>query len=104
MKLSKLALGVAALPGDPMWTCSCATCRGRSLDWLLLAPPGSVLAHNVEVVDRIARDLLALRPADRPRAWSARCASAAFLQDSVAARMGRVWSVSPSLRSWQRVV
>jgi hypothetical protein len=101
--VDRLALGVAAMPQDPMWLCNCLVCGGGSVDGLLLRSSTQVLAHTLELLmDR--RDSLVQAPRGelREQSWRAQCKSAEYQFASLAmTRAGFV--VPPALRWWQTV-
>jgi hypothetical protein len=103
MKVGKIAQAVAASPEDPKWTCWCQSCRGQSLDWLLAATRLEVRRHSIELLADLRDELTRNAPGPaREQAWRARCASAQFEHESLAAH--RIyWNAPSAIRRWQEI-
>lgn len=99
--VDRLARARARTPADPAWVCRCATCRGRTLDWLTLsATDQDIVAHNVEVLLDRRDHLAAAPPGLRPAVWRAACKSAEF-EFSAASATTVGWTVPPSVTGWK---
>ena len=99
LKTDKLALGVAANPGDARWACSCPQHAGAPVgdldDWTTLAQR----LHSCATILDERDDAMRVPAHQRPALWRARVTSAVYTHDELRAD-GVVWPVPPALRHW----
>jgi hypothetical protein len=87
--VDRIATAVQADPDEPMWTCDCATCKQRALDWLATieqrpARERAAFSHSIEVLLDL-RDELCRRasPAERQASWQAHLVNADSRYDQI---------------------
>ena len=103
LKVGKIAAAWAATSDDASWVCTCLTCGGRTLEWLLVASEHECNAHTFELLlDRRDRLVSAPLGAQREASWQAQCASAAFQYEALALA-GVAWEVPRFLKHWRNV-
>lgn len=103
-RVDALAEGVQLDPDDRMWLCECATCRGRTVDWLATVPgdEGHRLAgaHSIEVALALRDHVLRGGLADAAASWWALCDQALNRFEELAELS---WRPPSALRAWRRV-
>jgi hypothetical protein len=87
--VDRIATAAQADPDAELWTCDCATCKQRTLDWLVTVSPRparerAAFAHSVEVLLDLRDDLCRRpSPAQRQASWRAHLASAESRYDQI---------------------
>lgn len=87
--VDRIATAVQADPDEPMWACYCATCKQRTLDWLVTVGPRparerAAFTHSVEVLLDLRDDLCRRSsPAQRQASWRAHLANAESRYDEI---------------------
>lgn len=99
-RLDKIDDAIHRLP-DPMWSCPCTTCYGRSLDWM--ATEDQAFQHSLAIVsvlvDRVLDDNLTA--SRRRELWRGMCQTAQFRALELDSETGGAWGDAPKfLGAW----
>jgi hypothetical protein len=105
-RVSAIARARRRHPDEPLWTCDCPTCEGRTLDWLATEPRQELLAfqHSMHVNYQLRDELVGANGGvDTPvtlsrQSWRARCAAAASRQQELG------WTRAVMLDRWQEAL
>ncbi len=85
---------------DPMWSCQCTTCFGRSLNWI--ATENEAFQHSLSTVAGLASQVLddRLSPTDRKRLWKSLCTNAQFRCMDISRITKTEWHEPRFLGAW----
>lgn len=99
-RLEKIDDAIHRLP-DPMWSCPCTTCYGRSLDWM--ATEDQAFQHSLSIISVLVTNVLhhTLTPSQRRELWRGMCHTAQYRAMELDTETGGAWGDAPKfLGAW----